>query len=242
MVTYTFIEGDCKTGSGNAKCSPGQTPGPWPCKIEGGRDGASMSETPAPQKPPPHPHPHPAAAAPASGSAAALVSGPPGSLHDNVTCTTQKNIDHKYNDIRQVHNSSTAGCCALCKAESKCAVWVLTYDTTCWLKFAYGTPGTQIVESAGAVSMCTAAGATSCPDYRGDCSGYSTASSCTFNTWQACNWDAATNVCAGAPAPPRKTYICGGAGGKQCIPGMGRVNYDDPNCLDLCGMVNSTHG
>ena len=98
-----------------------------------------------------------------------------GSLHANVTCTAQRNIDHKYNDVRQVQMDAMdlPRCCALCKAEPKCAIWVVTPNHLCWLKSAYGPPPAHgVVEAPGTVSMCTKAGAASCPDYKGDCSGW----------------------------------------------------------------------
>eukprot|EP00040_Diaphanoeca_grandis_P020139 m.106983 g.106983 ORF g.106983 m.106983 type:complete len:158 (-) comp27764_c0_seq2:41-514(-) len=88
-------------------------------------------------------------------------------LHANVTCVSQKNVDHKYNDIRQIMLNTTDDiptCCSACEAEPECGIWVIT-GKKCWLKTSYGVPGPNIVYAEGTISMCTVAGAKSCPDY-----------------------------------------------------------------------------
>ena len=228
-VSYRFMSGDCATaGSATAKCTGPQTPGPWPCHIEHVAIAAGAAVVP-PEAVATSSSSSPSSSSSSSSSAAPTVATAADTV-DNVTCVVQHNIDHKFNDLHQVGQQNTAQCCALCKAEPKCKVWVLTPDKTCWLKHAYGTPGTQIVEADGTVSMCTKAGAAACPDYKGDCMGYTSQSDCTFNSWQQCQWQG--NACRSPPAPPRKTFVCNGE--QQCVPGMGRVNYNDPSCLGLC--------
>ena len=83
-------------------------------------------------------------------------------LHANVSCVFEHDIDHKYNDIRQVDvsPSNTSACCSLCKAEPQCGMWVLSPGTKgpytkCWLKENYGKLGTQWVRSPDRIAMCT---------------------------------------------------------------------------------------
>lgn len=132
-------------------------------------------------------------------------------LHANVSCIVQKDVDHKYNDIRQLTISAhdTAACCAACKKEPRCGIWVVGSPATkCWLKENYGQVGTQWVRAPGMLSMCTQpASAGHCPD-----------------------------VLPPAPPPPPPPvlvgpYVCQNG---QCVNGTGKVSYLDPHCFNQC--------
>ena len=130
-------------------------------------------------------------------------------LHANVTCVFEHDIDHKYNDIRQATVSAannTAACCALCKAEPLCGIWVLVPATKCWLKKNYGEPGTQWVRAPGAISMCTN------PTADGKCP--------------------PSHIPNPPPPPPVQHFVCEA---KQCVLGTGHISYTDPKCFGQCG-------
>ena len=138
---------------------------------------------------------------------------PPNPLHANVSCIVQKDVDHKYNDIRQlaVKPLDTAACCAACKKEPLCGMWVVgDPPTKCWLKENYGKVGTQWVRAPGMLSMCTApTSAGKCPD----------------------------TLPPPPPPPPPPVlvgpYICSGG---QCVNGTGKVSYLDPHCYGQCAL------
>eukprot|EP01050_Picozoa_sp_SAG11_P016071 SAG11_NODE_2150_length_3744_cov_3.664472_1_plen_214_part_00 len=135
----------------------------------------------------------------------------PNPMHANVSCFVQKDVDHKYNDIRQlaIKAGDTAACCSACKKEPQCGMWVVGAPATkCWLKKSYGKPGTQWVRAPGMISMCTApTSAGKCPD----------------------------TLPPPPPPPPPPVlvgpYICSGG---QCIKGQGKVSYLDPHCFGQC--------
>ena len=130
-------------------------------------------------------------------------------LHANLTCVFEHDVDHKYNDIRQVTvhaANNTESCCALCKAEPLCGMWVLVPATKCWLKKNYGKPGTQWVRAPGAISMCTnPTGDGKCPP---------------------------SHIPTPPPPPPVQHYVCEA---KQCVLGSGHISYTDPKCFGQCG-------
>ena len=45
-------------------------------------------------------------------------------------------------------------CCALCKADVRCGIWVITPPGKCWIKSSYGIP----TPAPGIISMCTVPG------------------------------------------------------------------------------------
>jgi len=177
-------------------------------------------------------------ARPLEGSAAAPLGADSSAglnpLHANLTCVSQRDVDHTYNDIRQVpmkSNSSAdlAKCCALCKAEPKCGIWV-SYELKCWLKRNYGNPKTQLKYHPGAISMCTTPGATSCPDFK-DCPMYRSAAECNAAANHRCFWSPSSKSCDAPSPPPLPHFVCKAG---QCVKGDGRVSYISPTCYGLC--------
>jgi hypothetical protein len=139
---------------------------------------------------------------------AASAGAPVNPLHQNLTCVFEHGVDHKYNDIVQytIHAANnTAECCARCKANPQCGMWVLTPATKCWLKSSYGKPGTQWVRAPGAISMCTnPTPAGSCPP---------------------------SHIPAPPPPPPVPHYKCEA---QRCVPGAAHVSYTSPDCFGQC--------
>ena len=140
--------------------------------------------------------------------------GPADPLHANVSCVVQKDVDHKYNDVRQlvIKAGDTAACCAACKKEPRCGLWAVGHpETKCWLKANYGKPGTQWVRAPGMSSMCTApTSAGKCPD---------------------------TLPPLPPPPPPPilvGPYVCSGG---QCVKGQNKVSYLDPHCFGQCATL-----
>jgi hypothetical protein len=116
---------------------------------------ATLGGKPVPKIPLPPLGPTPAAAAAAAAAAAFLrppskndddggAPPPANPLHANVSCVAQKDVDHRYNDVRQlaVKPGDTAACCAACRKEPRCGLWAVGHPSTkCWLKESYGKPG-----------------------------------------------------------------------------------------------------
>ena len=95
----------------------------------------------------------PLAGTTAASQRAADSAAGPNPLHANLTCVAQKDVDHTYNDIRQVpmkgnSPADLAKCCALCKADAKCAVASLHHGSAsapffwCELKATKDNPRT----------------------------------------------------------------------------------------------------
>jgi hypothetical protein len=62
----------------------------------------------------------------------------------------------RYNDIVQhdMGSMNVSQCCAMCKADVRCGIWVITPPGKCWIKSSYGIP----TPAPGIISMCTAPG------------------------------------------------------------------------------------
>eukprot|EP01051_Picozoa_sp_SAG22_P014142 SAG22_NODE_1675_length_3830_cov_4.460198_2_plen_404_part_00 len=171
---------------------------------------ATLGGKPVPKIPPP-PTPKQLKTDDDDGTGTASTAPPPNPLHANVSCIVQKDVDHKYNDIRQlvIKPDDTAACCAACKKEPRCGLWAVGHPPTkCWLKENYGKQGSQWVRNPGMLSMCTApASAGKCPD----------------------------KLPPAPPPPPPPVlvgpYVCRGG---QCAKGQGKVSYLDPKCFGQC--------
>ena len=138
----------------------------------------------------------------------AMIPLPTSPLHHNVSCVPAPGFNHLGNDIRGIPNptgNDTASCCAACKAEPACAIWVIS-GNTCFLKTAYGTPWQGWIEDPSAISMCTD------PDpLTGACRVH--------------------KLPPPPPMPPVPHFRCAG---NMCVPGVAHVSYTDPNCFGLC--------
>ena len=138
----------------------------------------------------------------------AMIPLPTNPLHHNVSCVPSPGFNHLGNDIRGIPNTGndTASCCAACKAEPACAIWVIS-DKSCFLKTAYGEAWQTWVEDPFAISMCID------PDpVTGLCRSH--------------------KLPPPPPMPPIPHFHC--SSGNKCVPGQAHVSYTDPDCFGLC--------